>query len=96
MPDKYLVSIKSNTGIEIARIYLTEDSVMLNDRLNKKLYYGSASDLKKKYGLTTAILPVIIGDYVNDGKSDEESQNCIDGRLNIECSNKRYKNKIQH
>ena len=59
MPDKFLISIKSHTGIEVARIFLTGDSIMINDRINKKLYYGSTSYLKNKYGLTTAVFPVI-------------------------------------
>jgi hypothetical protein len=80
-PDKFLVSIKSRAGIEISRIYVTEDSILLNDRLNKKLYYGSASDLKKKYGLTMSVLPVILGDYINDDRMDEANQECKNGTL---------------
>jgi hypothetical protein len=83
LPDKYLVSLKSKAGIEIARIYLTEDSVMINDRLNKKLYYGSASDMKRKYGLTTSILPVILGDFINDLEGSVEKPECKDGFLNM-------------
>ncbi len=84
-PDLYLLSIKSKAGIEIARVYLNEDSVMLNDRFNKKLYYGSASDLKKKYGLTTAVLPVILGDYINEMIVDEKKLECSDGKLDMDA-----------
>ena len=38
MPDKFLISIKSRTGIEIARIFINGDSIMANDRFNKRLY----------------------------------------------------------
>jgi hypothetical protein len=85
LPDKYLVSIKSKAGIEIARIYLMEDSVMMNDRLNKKLYYGSASDLKTKFGLTAAIVPLIFGDYINDQAVDERTIECKDGLLSFDA-----------
>jgi hypothetical protein len=85
LPDKYLVSIKSNAGIEIARIYLNGDSIVLNDRFNKKLYYGSASDLKRKFGLTTSILPVILGDYINNEIGNESNPDCIDGKINIDA-----------
>ena len=56
---------------------------MINDRFNKKLYYGSTSYLKSKYGVTTALLPVFLGDYVNDQKLDSTKIKCIDGKLNI-------------
>jgi hypothetical protein len=84
MPDKFLISIKSNAGIEIARIFLSGDSIFVNDRFNKKLFYGSATYLKDKYGLTTSLLPVALGDYVNDEKLDSSKIKCEDGKLNIE------------
>jgi hypothetical protein len=84
-PDKFLVSIKSKAGIEIARVYLNKDSVMLNDRFNKKLYYGSASDLKTKYGLTAAVLPVILGDYINEETVDEKKLECINGTIGLDA-----------
>jgi hypothetical protein len=84
-PDKYLVSIKSKAGIEFARIYLSEDSIFINDRLSKKLYYGSASYLKTKYGLTTAVLPIIFGDYVNDEILKDKKPECIEGKLNLDA-----------
>jgi hypothetical protein len=83
MPDKFLISIKSNIGIEVARIYLKGDSVFINDRFNKRLYYGSTSFLKSKYGFTTSLLPVLLGDYVNDQKLDSNKIRCNDGRVSV-------------
>jgi hypothetical protein len=83
MPDKFLISIKSNTGIEVVRIFLTGDSIMVNDRFNKKIFYGSASYLKNKYGITTSLLPVLLGDYVNDEKIDSSRISCEEGMLSI-------------
>jgi hypothetical protein len=83
MPDKFLISLKSNTGIEVARIFLSGDSVMVNDRFNKRLYYGSTSFLKSKFGITAAMLPVLLGDYVNDQKYDSSMIKCTDGKLNV-------------
>lgn len=84
MPDKFLITIKSRTGIEIARVFLSGDSIMANDRFNKKLLYGSASYLKGKYGLTTALLPLVLGDYVNDKQIDNNKIICTDGNLKID------------
>jgi hypothetical protein len=56
---------------------------MINDRINKRLYYGSGSELKSKYGLTTAILPVILGDYVNEDSQADSNVKCIKGQKRI-------------
>jgi hypothetical protein len=84
MPDKFLVCLKSNAGIEVARIYISGDSIYVNDRFNKKLYYGSTSYLKNKYGLTTSLLPIALGDYVNDERLDSNKILCTDGKLKVE------------
>lgn len=84
MPDKFLISIKSKTGIEVARIFLTGDSIWINDKFNKKLFYGSTSFLKNKYGVSTEILPVILGDYVNDERIDSSKILCEEGKLDID------------
>jgi hypothetical protein len=83
IPDKFLISIKSIGGIEVARIFLTGDSIMINDRFNKRLYYGSESYLKNKYGVTTSLLPVLLGDYVNEQKLDSNKISCTDGKLSV-------------
>jgi hypothetical protein len=82
-PDKFLISIKSIVGIEVARIFLKGDSIFINDRFNKKIYYGSASYLKSKYGVSTSLLPVLLGDYVNDQKPEKKKINCVDGKFSI-------------
>jgi hypothetical protein len=91
MPDKFLIEIKSKAGIEVARIFLSGDSILVNDRFNKKLYYSSASILKNKYGLTTSLLPVALGDFVNEKKLDSSMIKCIDGKVNIEGAVKSVK-----
>ena len=91
MPDKFLIEIKSKAGIEIARIFLSGDSILVNDRFNKKLYYSSASFLKNKYGLTTSLLPVALGDFVNENALDSSMINCRDGKVSIEGTVKSVK-----
>jgi hypothetical protein len=84
LPDRFLISIKSKTGIEAARIYISGDSIKINDRIDKKVFYGSASYLNTKYGVTTSILPIILGDYLNDMSVDSSKLNCSEGKLKIE------------
>lgn len=91
MPDKFLIEIKSKAGIEVARIFLSGDSILVNDRFNKKLYYSSASFLKNKYGLTTSVLPVALGDFVNENKLDSSMIKCRDGKVSIEGAVKSIK-----
>jgi hypothetical protein len=100
-PGKYLLSIRSMAGIEAVRVFITEDTVMINDRLSKKLYYGDPDYLLGKYGITVAVIPVILGDFVSD-ISDNEQSECKNGETilrktesyteliyNIDCKKKK-------
>jgi hypothetical protein len=37
-----------------------------------------------KYGITSSVLPVIVGDYINDNLSEINKTKCSDGKLKIE------------
>jgi hypothetical protein len=65
-PDKYLISIKNKIGIEGVRALITKDSIVINDRLNKKLYYCSGEYIKKKFGTSPSLIPILFGDYINE------------------------------
>jgi hypothetical protein len=78
----YLISLKSQAGIEAARIFITKDTILINDRINKKIFYGDPDYLLEKYGITSDVLPVIIGDYISDVNSDEEIK-CLNGKTFI-------------
>ena len=84
-PDKYLISIKSRTGIEGARIYITKDTVLVNDRINKKLYSGTSGYLNLKYGVSQSLLPLLFGDLILDTKCVNSPINCKDERAGINC-----------
>ena len=75
-PDQYLISLKSKTGIEAARIFITDDTVLINDRINRKLYFGKPAQLKNKYGISPAVLPVVLGDFIK-GNSKLDEQNIM-------------------
>jgi hypothetical protein len=101
-PDNYLVSIKNMTGIEIARIFLSKDSIFVNDRINRKLYRGSSDYLKNKYGVSFFVLPVIFGDIVAGTLiergykiSGEAISSSIDGELISYIINNKIKKVIK-
>ena len=83
-PGKYLISIKSRTGIEGARVLISDDTLLINDRINRKQYYGSADYLLKKFGISNSVLPVILGDYIGDKISGNFNSECLDGKLDVE------------
>lgn len=81
---EYLVSVRSRSGIEAARIYLSKDTIMINDRINRKLYYGSTGYLERKYGITIAFLPMIFGDFRDENRISEGEIKCTEGKAGIE------------
>lgn len=83
-PDKYLISLKSNAGIEFVRIYSGEDSVKVIDRIHKKLYIGSEEYVKGRFGISSGLLPVLLGDLVYD-RIKNDSVNCRQGLAILEA-----------
>ena len=81
-PDRYLISIKSRSGIEGARILATSDSLFVNDRINRKFYYGSMEYIKNKFGIATSLIPILLGDFVREIK-DTSRVLCREGVINI-------------
>lgn len=99
-PDTTLLIIRSRMGVEAARILLTNDTILINDRINKNLIIGKPKEVKNKYGLDARMLYMLLGDLLKD-KNDMESgnENCskgsvrkvfsVDGRdveYNIDCT----------
>ena len=84
-PDKYLISLRSRTGIEGARIFISGDSIQMNDRINKKLYLGTSSYLVKKYGFSQSFLPLIFGDIILEKRCKTGQEKCVDERLTVDC-----------
>jgi hypothetical protein len=84
-PDKYLISLRSRTGIEAARIYISDDTILVNDRINRKLYFGSSFYLFKKYGFKTTFLPLIFGDLIINKYTEANKERGTGDKLNIDC-----------
>jgi hypothetical protein len=78
-PDKFLFSVRSKSGIEALRIFISRDTILVNDRINRKLYRGSPDYLKIKYGFTSALIPVIFGDFLANINSGNHKEGCING-----------------
>ncbi len=85
-PDIYLISLKTRTGIEGARIFISSDTILVNDRINKKIYFGKPYYLKKKYGLTLSCLPLIFGDLVTESNFSLDQVKCSGDKLKINCN----------
>ena len=65
-PDKYLISLRSAAGIEFARVYIEKDTLMINDRINRKFYRGYSGTMISKFHVSPDLLPLIIGDFLGD------------------------------
>jgi hypothetical protein len=79
-PGRWLISLKSTTGIEVARAFITVDTLLINDKLHKKLYYGNSSIIEKKYGIPFITLPVLFGDFIAGDVTGKDSIKCINGK----------------
>jgi hypothetical protein len=83
VPDKYLISARLRTGIELARIYINSDTIMANDRINKIFYTGKPGILSARYGIPLEILPVLFGDLITDAATVPEMK-CNDGKIMLD------------
>jgi len=83
-PATYLLSLRSVTGLEIARVYISGDSVLINDRINKVTYEGNTNGLVKKYGIKVDFIPVLLGDYIDDNLAEKVIDDCKNGQVNVE------------
>jgi hypothetical protein len=106
-PDKYLISIKSFGGLEVMRVFLTKDSVFINNRLKKQYMFGSENYLNSALGVSLKVIPVLFGDCIctrNISRKEEKCENGftaldehlggIDIRYNIDCNKEKVKNAI--
>jgi hypothetical protein len=85
-PDKYLLSVRSKTGFEAMRIFISKDTLLINDRINQKLFYGKDKFLVTKFGFSAKIIPVVFGDLVLGNGSDTIIFPCSENISKIESS----------
>lgn len=84
-PDKYLITLRTRSGIEVGRMFVTSDTVLVNDRINRKLYYGSGKALNLKYGISSKTFPLIFGDYLSDGEDGRGIMDCVEQVIRKRC-----------
>ncbi len=79
LPDKYLISLKTIGGIELARIMITGDSIFINNRIERNYMFGSQAFIKRAYGISTDFLPLIFGDILIYDEKIEKDFDCKEG-----------------
>jgi hypothetical protein len=63
-PDSLLITIRSKAGLEAGRAFITKDTLLINDRINKTLLIGKPEIIGKKYGINPEMIYAILGDIV--------------------------------
>lgn len=84
-PDKYLISLRSRAGIEGARILITRDSVLINDRIERKLYIGASGYLPGRFGISQNFIPLIFGDLLIGELCKNEINKCTGTECEVDC-----------
>jgi len=80
-PDSLMISVRSGIGVEAGKGFLTGDTVIVNDRFNRKLMVGDPEEIRSKYGIDPALIYIILGDLIV-GKDDYRSVlNCQKGEF---------------
>jgi Domain of unknown function (DUF4292) len=79
LPYTLLITVKSKIGIEAARAYLTKDTLLINDRFNKRLITGSPEKLQSRYGISSDMIFALLGDFIIENKDEKRILNCNNG-----------------
>ena len=80
-PDTYLLSIKNSLGIEGGRIFITQDTLLINDRINRKVLYGKPEMIVKLTGIPIFFKELIFGDVVLKSELKEEQIEIYDNKV---------------
>jgi hypothetical protein len=79
--DGFLISLRHRTGIEGARILISRDTVLINDRINRKFYFGSGNQMIKKYGFDYTLIPLMLGDFLVNDQLAGKIERCDGGEF---------------
>lgn len=89
-PDTLLIVVRSRAGIDAGRAFITKDTILINDRINKKLLVGDPEIIESKYGIDPLFIFTVLGDVILDEKEINKSLECKKGIYSseFEMSNK--------
>lgn len=82
-PGIYLISLRSKTGFEAYRIFISRDTVLINDRLNQTLLTGSTFDFERISGIPAELLKISVGDFFYNNPKFEQQESCINEEIKI-------------
>lgn len=83
-PDSLLIAVRSRTGIEAGRAFITKDTLIIIDRINKKVLVGTPEVIGTKYGINASLIFLILGDIIVEEKDRTTSLECIKGEFRKE------------
>jgi hypothetical protein len=78
-PDSLLIFARSRTGIEAGRAFITKDTVIINDRINRKVLIGKPAVIGAKYGIDPSLIFVVLGDMIVEEKDRVRPMECAKG-----------------
>jgi hypothetical protein len=82
-PDRFLLSIRNIAGLEGARIYITKDTILINDRIQKRLLCGKPESLEKITGIPYYFVNMAFGDLLVNGNNVNQNDDLINNQLII-------------
>lgn len=82
-PGNFLISLKGLVGVEAFRIFLTKDTVLINDRIKQQTLYGKPRDFEKLSGLPAELLKLCIGDFFKSNNNYESDEYCKNNSLKV-------------
>lgn len=83
-----LINLRSNMGIEIARIYAGTDTVVIIDRFNEQLIYGKPDYFARKFGFHPDEIFIALGDIKSDNIPAETISECVAGSIVLNSTEK--------
>jgi len=82
--DTLLVAVRHTTGVEIARIFLTADTLLINDRINRRVMSGNPEYLEMRYGINRSLIMLVLGDIFIKQVDRNMKENCQKGILSMQ------------